>query len=175
MDLAARLSPTVYLSSGTVVRGIAASEAPMRDFVNDRSSFGDGQTFELGDLVNDQLSFIRLRLDLIRLCHRFGVPYTFLTTVEAWRQFAVGLIRVLADKPIALPAAPDKAKQARADIDAIRAAMGFAPIQIAIGHPMPDGEPYWIMPVDGGKTMITRLFIGIYKPEDFPFPAGWTP
>jgi hypothetical protein len=126
----------------------------------------------LEEVVNDDLSFWRLRLDLLALCRRFHLPEGMFATQNEWHRFALPLAFEVSGRPVSIsPVHGGAIKVARE-----RLAQGPLPPEQRPTNIRVVGETpakwWWEIKTPTAGIVVQVLF-GSFRPIDFPTPPGW--
>ena len=127
----------------------------------------------LEEVVNNDVSFWKLRLDLLAFCRRFQMPDGMFTTPEAWHRFALPLAFEVSGRPVSIHASHGGAVgRARAQVDASATPSAFRPERLTIAAENPQ-KWHWVIETRNSTKIVVQVLFGSFRHSDFPTPPGW--
>jgi hypothetical protein len=123
--------------------------------------------------VNNDVSFWKLRLELLAFCRRFQMSEGMFTTAEAWHQFALPLAFEVSGRPVSIdPNRGGAVGQARARVDVSATPTAYRPARVTIAAEDPR-KWRWIIETMNSTKIVVQVLFGSFRQGDFPTPRGW--
>jgi len=127
----------------------------------------------LEEVVNNDVSFWKLRLELLAFCRRFQMSEGMFTTPEAWHRFALPLAFEVSGRPVSIHSRHGgEVGQARARVDVSATPNGYRPQRLTIAAEDPQ-KWRWIIETKNSTKIVVQVLFGTFRGSDFPTPPGW--
>ena len=127
----------------------------------------------LEEVVNADLSFWKLRLELLAFCRKFDMPEGMFTTPEAWHRFALPLALEISGRPVSMSATHGgSVRQARDRLAAAALPAAHRPASLRIVAETPQ-KWRWLIELSDTTKIVVQVLFGTFRGTDFPTPQGW--
>jgi hypothetical protein len=126
----------------------------------------------LEEVVNDDLSFWKLRLDLLVLCRKFELPDGMFTTPDAWHRFSLPLAFEVSGRRVSISADQGgRIRDARCRLAQSVLDKAHRPMSLRI---IGDTQHKWWWEIQTPAAPIqVQVLFGSFRGADFPVPHGW--
>jgi hypothetical protein len=129
----------------------------------------------LGNVVNGDLSFHLLRLDLLAFCRQFNMPDGLVMSWEGWKRFALPLAEEISGRPVSI-SDTDGNKRIRALRERLQSAIlgpGYTlrSIKLALFSDLPFQHGWCIETT--GPVIVVATWFGELQMRDSPVPKDW--
>ena len=130
----------------------------------------------LEEEVNGGIAFWTLRLELLAVCRRFGLPEQMFTTWEAWQLFALPLAFEVSGRPVRLGQHGKAAQSAKDRISKSGLHSDHRPHTLTLVHIEQAGPQTagWRWQIESPNVkVLVQVLLGGFRLGDFPTPPGW--
>ena len=163
-----------WISHNEITRSPAGAGALVKiaDAVSLHGSDDQHDNKWLEEVVNDDLSFWKLRLDLLALCRKFELPDGMFTTPDAWHRFSLPLAFEVSGRRVSISADQGgRIRDARCRLAQSVLDKAHRPMSLSI---IGDTQHKWWWEIQTSAAPIqVQVLFGSFREADFPLPHGW--